>query len=463
MSADAFAVTVDLLRKYDRPGPRYTSYPTAVEFHAGFDAAAYRANLGEAASASNQPLSLYLHLPFCEERCTFCGCMVVITKKRDVAATYLGYLKRELAMLGAALSGRRRVVQYHWGGGTPTYLSPAQMTDLHQAVATHFDVDPDGEAAIEVDPRVTTFEQLDVLRQLGFNRLSMGVQDFTPAVQLAVNRVQSVEMTRALVDHARRLGFGSINVDLIYGLPLQTRASFASTVDTVLSMRPDRVAVYSFALVPWIRAHQKGLPMADLPGPEAKLELFVEAMQRFVAGGYRQIGMDHFALPDDDLAKASEAGRLHRNFMGYTTRPAPDMVGAGVSAIGDVSGAFAQNVKSLAAYYAALDAGRFPIERGYRLDRDDHVRRFVITELMCNFRVQHADVCQRFGVDLPRYFALEIDELIRGPVADGFVHVTSDALEVTQHGRLFVRNIAMHFDRHLRRQAGAAPVFSRTI
>jgi len=463
MSADAFAVTVDLLRKYDRPGPRYTSYPTAVEFHPGFDAAAYRANLAEAASASDQPLSLYLHLPFCEERCTFCGCMVVITKKRDVAATYLDYLKRELAMLGAALSGRRRVVQYHWGGGTPTYLSPAQMADLHQTVATHFDVDPDGEVAIEVDPRVTTFEQLDLLRQLGFNRLSMGVQDFAPAVQAAVNRVQPVEMTRALFDHARRLGFGSINVDLIYGLPLQTRASFASTVDTVLSMRPDRVAVYSFALVPWIRAHQKGLPMADLPGPEAKLELFVEAMQRFVAAGYRQIGMDHFALPDDDLAKASEAGRLHRNFMGYTTRPAPDMVGAGVSAIGDVSGAFAQNVKPLAAYYAALDAGRFPIERGYRLDQDDHLRRFVITELMCNFRVRQADLCERFGVALPRYFALEIDELLRGPVADGFLRITSDALEVTPHGRLFVRNIAMHFDRHLRRKTSVAPVFSRTI
>ncbi len=463
MSADAFAVAVDLLRKYDRPGPRYTSYPTAVEFHAGFDAAAYRANLAEAASRSDEPLSLYLHLPFCEERCTFCGCMVVITKKREVAAIYLDYLKRELALLGAALSGRRRVVQYHWGGGTPTYLSPPQIADLHQTVATHFDIDPDGEAAIEVDPRVTTLEQLDLLRRLGFNRLSMGVQDFTPEVQAAVNRVQSVDTTRALVDHARRLEFGSINVDLIYGLPLQTRSSFASTVDTVLSMRPDRVAVYSFALVPWIRAHQKGLPMADLPGPEVKLELFVDAMHRFVAAGYRQIGMDHFALPDDELAKASEAGRLHRNFMGYTTRPAPDMVGAGVSAIGDVGGAFAQNVKPLAAYYAALDAGRFPIERGYQLDADDRLRRFVIAELMCNFRVRHADLCGRFGVDLPRYFALEIEELMQGPVADGLLNITSDALDVTQRGRLFVRNIAMHFDRHLRRKTSIAPVFSRTI
>ena len=463
MSADTFAVTVDLLRKYDRPGPRYTSYPTALEFHPGFDATAYRAHVGEAASRPGHPLSLYLHLPFCEERCTFCGCMVVITRKRDVAATCLGYLKREIAMLGTALAGRRQVVQYHWGGGTPTYFSPPQMADLHQAVTTHFDIAPDGEAAIEVDPRVTTFEQLDLLRHLGFNRLSMGVQDFTPAVQAAVNRVQPVEITQALFDHARRLGFASINIDLIYGLPLQTRESFAATVDTVLAMRPDRVAVYSFALVPWSRAHQKTLPMADLPDVEAKLELFVEAMQRFVAAGYRQIGIDHFALPDDELARASEAGRLHRNFMGYTTRPAPDLVGLGVSAIGDVGGAFAQNVKPLAAYYDALDAGRFPIERGYRLDQDDHVRRFVITELMCNFRVRQVDLRERFGVDLPRYFALEIDELRSGPVADGFLRLTSEGLDVTPDGRLFVRNIAMHFDRYRRRKTNGGPSFSRTI
>jgi oxygen-independent coproporphyrinogen III oxidase len=458
-----FALAVDLLRKYDRPGPRYTSYPTAVEFHSGFDAAAYRAHLARAAAAHDEPLSLYLHLPFCEERCTFCGCMVVITKKRDVAATYLDYLKRELAMLGSSLAGRRRVVQYHWGGGTPTYLTPAQMTDLHQTVAAHFDIDPAGEVAIEVDPRVTTFEQLDVLRQLGFNRLSMGVQDFAPAVQAAVNRVQPVEMTRRLFDHARQLGFASINVDLIYGLPLQTRASFATTVDTVLTMRPDRVAVYSFALVPWIRAHQKGLPMADLPGPEAKVELFVEAMQRFVGAGYRQIGLDHFALPDDELARASDAGTLQRNFMGYTTRRAPDMLGAGLSAIGDVDGAFAQNVKTLSAYYAALDAGQFPTERGYQLDDDDRLRRFVITELMCNFRVRQADLYERFGVALPRYFDVELDELVRGPVSDGFLRINPDGLEVTQAGRLFVRNIAMHFDRYLRRKTSAAPVFSRTI
>jgi len=282
-------------------------------------------------------------------------------------------------------------------------------------------------------------------------------------VQAAVNRVQSVELTAGLLDDARRLGFGSINVDLIYGLPLQTRESFAATVDTVVTMRPDRVAVYSFALVPWIRAHQKSLPMAALPGPDLKVELFAEAMQRFLAAGYRQIGMDHFALPDDELARASAAGRLHRNFMGYTTRPAPDQIGVGVSAIGDVGGAFAQNVKQLAGYYAALDAGQFPIERGYALDEDDRVRRFVITELMCNFRVRQEELRNRFGVALPLYFAREVEELARGPVADGFARITPDGIEVTADGRLFVRNIAMHFDRHLRQKTAAANVFSRTI
>lgn len=463
MSASGGAVTLDLLRRYDRPGPRYTSYPTAVEFHPGFDAAAYGQRLAEAARAADQPLSLYLHLPFCEQRCTFCGCMVIITKKREVAARYLTYLTRELEMLGAALGGRRRVVQYHWGGGTPTYLDVAQMAGLHEAVARHFDVDPNAEAAIEVDPRVTSLEQLALLRRLGFNRLSMGVQDFAPDVQAAVNRVQPVEQTRALFDQARSLGFSSINVDLIYGLPRQTPASFAATVDTVLAMRPDRVAVYSFALVPWIRAHQKWLPQADLPAPETKLALLAEAIDRFTAGGYAQIGMDHFALPGDELARASADGRLHRNFMGYTTRLAPDMIGAGVSAIGEVSGAFAQNVKTLTGYYEAIDAGRFPVARGYALDADDRLRRFVITELMCNFRVRQADLDERFGVSLAGYFAREIEELANGPARDGFVRLSTGGIEVTPTGRLFVRNIAMHFDRYLRRATEATPVFSRTI
>jgi oxygen-independent coproporphyrinogen III oxidase len=457
-----FDALVRLIRQYDKPGPRYTSYPTAVEFHERFDEVAYRRQLALAAE-SDAPLSLYLHLPFCEERCSFCGCSVIITKKRDVAVTYLDYLHRELEMLGRALAGRRRVVQYHWGGGTPTYLSVEQIAALQRVVTTHFDIQPGAEVAIEVDPRVTSIEQLQLLRQLGFNRLSLGVQDFTPEVQAAVNRIQPETVTRALFDAARQLGFESINVDLIYGLPLQTRRSFGRAVDTVIRMRPDRVAVYSFAHVPWIRGHQKRLNPTDLPVAERKIELFVEAMERFTAAGYQQIGMDHFALPDDELARASAAGRLHRNFMGYTTRPAPDMIGAGVSSIGDVSGAFAQNTKKLSTYYAALDAGRFPIERGYLLDADDHVRRHVIAELMCNFRVDMRQVERRFNIGFVSYFAGEIEELASGPARDGFVRIGADVLEVTPLGRLFVRNVAMLFDRHLRARASEKPVFSRTI
>ncbi|BCS32163.1 oxygen-independent coproporphyrinogen III oxidase [Luteitalea sp. TBR-22] len=460
---DGQAVTLDLLRRYDRPGPRYTSYPTAVEFHEGFGADAYATHLARAAAQPDAPLSLYVHLPFCESRCAFCGCSVIVTKKRHVAEQYLGYLVREIGMVAAALRGRRRVVQYHWGGGTPSYLLPSQMRVLHEAVREHFDLDLSGELALEVDPRVTSFEQLETLRALGFNRLSLGVQDFDPGVQEAVNRIQGVEATRALVERARDLGFGSINVDLIYGLPRQELDSFARTVDTVIGLRPDRVAAYSFAHVPWIRAHQKLLKVEELPSADRKLQLFVDARARFLAAGYVPIGMDHFALPGDELAHAAAAGRLHRNFMGYTTRPAADMIGLGVSAIGDVAGAFAQNTKKLSAYYAAITEGRFPVERGYALDEDDHLRRHVVTQLMCNLHLDTREVERRFGVDFDGYFARERGELAEGPMAHGFLVDEGGRLRVTPRGRLFVRNICMIFDRHLREKRAATPVFSRTV
>ena len=453
-----------LLQQYDRPGPRYTSYPTAVEFSERFDERAYRDRLGSAAADSGEPLSLYVHLPFCEARCTYCGCMTIITRKREVAARYLEYLEREIAMLAAALNGRKRVVQYHWGGGTPTYLSPAQLERLHACVTRHFDVDSSGEIAIEVDPRVTTVEQLRVLHALGFNRLSMGVQDFTPEVQEAIGRHQSATLTRDLYDAARRIGFRSINLDLIYGLPLQTTDTFNRTLATVVAMRPDRIAVYSYAHVPWLRPHQKGIDAADLPDRNTKFELIGSAIDTFSDAGYDAIGMDHFALPQDDLAVAARERRLHRNFMGYTTRRAGDMLGVGVSAIGDLHGAFAQNVKKLSTYYDALDAGRFPIERGYALSADDLVRRYVITELMCNFYVDRAETSRRFGVAFDSYFDRELSALSApgGPVDHGFLRMQADSLEVTDRGRLFVRNICMQFDTYLPAHGGR-PVFSRTI
>ena len=460
---EAETVALDLLRRYDRPGPRYTSYPTAVEFHDGFDAASYAGQLTAAADRREAPLSIYLHVPFCESRCAFCGCSVIVTRKRQVAEQYLAYLFREIRMVAEALGGRRRVVQYHWGGGTPSYLTPDQMRSLHAEVTRHFSIDPAGELALEIDPRVTSAEQLETLRALGFNRLSLGVQDFDPDVQRAVNRIQGVDATRALITHARALGFASVNVDVIYGLPRQDVDSFTRTVETVIDMRPDRVAAYSFAHVPWIRAHQKLLDVAQLPSADRKLQLFVAARTRFIAAGYRPVGMDHFALPDDELAKAAEAGTLHRNFMGYTTRPAPDMIGFGVSAIGDVAGAFAQNTKKLSTYYQALDAGRLPVERGYVLDDDDVVRRHVITQLMCNLRLDTRATARRFGIDFDTYFALERRELAEGPMAHGFLMDGGGVLRVTPAGRLFVRNICMIFDRHLRERRGAAPVFSRTV
>jgi oxygen-independent coproporphyrinogen-3 oxidase len=458
-------VTLELLRRYDRPGPRYTSYPTAVEFHDGYGESDYREKLARADEQAEAPLSLYVHLPFCAQRCSFCGCHVVITRKSEVAARYLDYLHREIEMLAAALPRRRRVSQYHWGGGTPTYLSPTQMEALHREVSQRFEIQAGAEVAIEVDPRVTTPEQVDLLRKLGFNRLSMGVQDFTVEVQEAVNRGQTEAQTRALYDYSRRAGFASINLDLIYGLPLQSPDSFARSMDVVLDLRPDRLAVYSYAYIPWIKAHQKGIRVEQLPSPEVKLQLFCVAREKLLAAGYVQIGMDHFALPDDEMVRAVARRRLHRNFMGYTVSPGGDMLGVGVSAIGDVQASFAQNAKKLSTYYDRIDSGSFPVERGYLLSRDDEIRREVITRLMCNFYLDRAEIERRFGIGFGDYFATELEELAgpEGPVRHGFLEIHPDRLEVVGHGKLFVRNVCMVFDRYLRAKDPDRPTFSRTV
>ncbi|RPJ42290.1 MAG: oxygen-independent coproporphyrinogen III oxidase, partial [Candidatus Latescibacterota bacterium] len=390
-------VTPELLARHDRPGPRYTSYPTAVEFHEGYGEPDYRRGLEAANRRASEPISLYIHIPFCRERCSFCGCNVTITRKPHVSALYLEHLHREVDLLAAALPDRRTLLQYHWGGGTPTYLSCEEMERLQEKVTSRFRIHPDAEVAIEVDPRVTTDEQLRTLRGLGFNRISLGVQDLTHEVQVAVNRVQSIEESRRIVDRARELGFGSVNIDLIYGLPLQTPESFRETLRTVIGMRPDRVAVYSFAFVPWIRGNQRELIERQLPARETKFALFAEAIRAFLEAGYDQIGMDHFALPEDEMARAAKGGTLFRNFMGYTVHKAPDFFGLGVSSIGSVEGAFAQNAKKLVRYYAAIEAGRFPIERGYVLTEDDRVRARVILELMCNFRVRMGEIEKAFG------------------------------------------------------------------
>ena len=459
--------TLQLLERYDRPGPRYTSYPTAIEFHNGVTHEVYVERLALMNRAADAPLSAYLHLPFCEHRCAFCGCNVVITPHREVASRYLDAVEKEIDLLASHLPDRRTVSQMHWGGGTPTYYTPAQLGRLFERVTRHFSFTPDAELGIEVDPRVTTFEHLEVLRSLGFNRLSMGVQDFNEKVQEAVNRIQSYELTRDLIVRARELGFTSINIDLIYGLPHQTLDTFTATLEQALTLRADRVAAYSFAFVPWMKAHMKEIDVAALPPPETKLALLAATVDAFTGAGYRQIGMDHFALPTDDMARAVDTHTLNRNFMGYTVKSTSDLVAAGVSAIGDVHGAFVQNTKKLPEYYEAVGAGRFPIDRGYELNRDDEIRRHVITELMCNFRLDVPSVEARFAIDFSEYFAPELEKLTasgESPVADRLLTVSADRLDVQPIGRMFVRNICMVFDKYLpSRTAGPKPVFSRTV
>ncbi len=457
--------TRQLIQRYDRPGPRYTSYPTAVEFGTDFTEAHYRERLAAADARADEPLSFYAHLPFCEERCLYCGCNVVITKHRDVAAGYLGDIEAEVELLAKHLPHRRRISQLHWGGGTPTYYGAADLERFFRVITRHFELTPDAEVGIEVDPRVTTDEHIVRLRELGFNRLSMGVQDFAPEVQQAVHRIQGHDMTRAMIERARQVGWHSVNIDLIYGLPYQTVEGFAHTLDQVIAIRPDRVAVYGFAYVHWMKPHMKHLPASALPDAELRLQLISMAVDKFTAAGYRPIGMDHFALPGDELSRAVEARTLSRNFMGYTVQSARDMVAVGISAIGDVQGAFVQNVKKLPDYRNALLGGRFPVERGFRLDADDVLRRAVITQLMCNGHLDVREIERRFGIVFADYFAGELARLCGedSPVAHGLVTVTPDEITLTPMGRLLVRVVAMHFDRYLEARSGDKPVFSRTV
>ena len=454
-------LTPELIRRFDRPGPRYTSYPTAVEFHEGVGAADYERQLAAADAHPKEPLSLYFHLPFCHERCTFCGCHVIITKKRERAIEYLGYLQRELDLVCKQLPHRRQVAQYHWGGGTPTYYTPAEMRQLHQAVLDRFEILPGAEVAIEIDPRVTTHEHIDAMREFGFNRLSMGVQDFTPEVQAIISRYQDEPSTQELFAYCRRQGFNSINVDLIYGLPLQTSETFARTLDSIIAMRPDRVAMYSFAFVPWKSGNQNVMTEDMLPPPELKVELYLLGMRKFIEAGYVQIGMDHFALPDDEMALALRNRALHRNFMGYTIKPATDAIGFGISAIGDLQGAYIQNDKTQDTYYEALRAGQLPVLRGIVLSPDDEIRRYVITQIMCNSHLEQADVERRFGIDFDRYFATELEGL-REHERHGFLRLGDGAIAVTRVGRVFIRTIAMTFDKYLEDKTNEK-TFSRTI
>jgi len=458
---DSIEVTQELLIRYDKPGPRYTSYPTAPEWKEGFSDADYRNALADAAKRPDEPLSLYVHIPFCHERCIYCGCNVVVTEKEGVADQYLDYLDREFALAAEALGSKRRVMQLHWGGGTPTYLDLDQIERLFSSIQKYFELGEGAEIALEVDPRVTSKEQLQTLRGLGFNRVSMGVQDLNPEVQRAITRYQTEEETVRLHEWCRELGFKGTNFDLVYGLPFQRPEAWEKTVSRIVELRPDRLAVYSYAHVPWMRPHQKWIPEEAIPlGPE-KYDLFARARRLFTAAGYRAIGMDHFALPSDDLSVALDERRLHRNFMGYSVIPAAEMISFGTSAIGEIGGAYAQNEVKLSRYYEAIDAGKLPTARGFFLSRDDVIRRWLIRRLMCDFYLDTAELKRRFDVDYAEYFAAEEAELEEF-YAEKFVGRDGDNLVVLPLGQIFVRNIAMVFDTYLKKPEGHKR-FSRTV
>jgi oxygen-independent coproporphyrinogen-3 oxidase len=465
MSATRFAdVPVDLLRRYNVQGPRYTSYPTAPMWRQDLAPEDYGKILARSDEGdSPAPLSLYAHLPFCERLCYFCGCTVVITGSRHVPESeYLDVLEREIDWVAQRVdpSRRRPVVQLHWGGGTPTYFPPELLERLARRMFDRFAFAPDAEIGIEVDPRVTTPEQLEALARLGFNRLSMGVQDFDPKVQAAINRIQPEAETRRLVEQARALGFSSLNIDLIYGLPHQTPESFAATIDRVLSIGPDRLAVYSYANVPWMKKHQTVLE-SHLPAERTKFEIFRTALSRFTEAGFEYIGMDHFARPEDELARARRDRTLHRNFQGYTTKAGTDLIGFGMSAIGSVGDHYVQNRRELAAYRQSVAAEGGASFRGIRLSAEDRLRRAVIGNLLCHGVVVKAEIESRFGIAFDAHFADALERL-ETCAADGLVVLTREEIRATELGRVFLRNLAMPFDAYLE-AAPEKPVSSRTL
>ncbi|HVO91175.1 MAG TPA: oxygen-independent coproporphyrinogen III oxidase [Casimicrobiaceae bacterium] len=458
----ALEFDAQLVRKYDGFGPRYTSYPTADRFSGDFGAADYAAALARRnRERRGHPLSLYVHIPFCNTICYYCACNKIITRNRAHSARYIGYLEREIAMVGALVEGSPPVSQVHWGGGTPTFLSREEMSTLMGALRGRFRFAQDTEISIEVDPRKVDPETVEFLAELGFNRISVGVQDFDSEVQRAVNRIQSEAETRTVIDAARANGFVSVNVDLIYGLPRQTVAGFAKTLEKVIAAAPDRIALYSYAHVPHLFKTQRQIVAEELPAPEAKLEILALAIDTLTDAGYSYIGMDHFAKPQDELAVAQREGKLHRNFQGYSTRPDCDLLAFGISAIGKVGGVYAQNAKTIDAYYERLDDSVLPIVRGIALSEDDELRREVIQRVMCDFALDFASIDAGYGIRFEDYFAHEL-AVLTPLIDDGLVRMTRRRVEVTPRGRLLVRVVAMQFDRRLR-EAAAAARYSRVI
>ncbi|MDH5546308.1 MAG: oxygen-independent coproporphyrinogen III oxidase [Gammaproteobacteria bacterium] len=448
---------LDLIRRYDKAGPRYTSYPTAVQFHEGFGPDDYRTwcdktNALSRASAKPTPLSLYFHIPFCDTVCFYCGCNKVVTKRREKASPYLERVHKEIAMHAALFDDNRVVEQLHWGGGTPTFISHDEMRELMRVTREHFTLcdDDTGEYSIEIDPREVSEETIALLRELGFNRMSFGVQDVDPQVQKAVNRIQPNEVTLAAVQNARKYGFKSLSIDLIYGLPFQNTERFDKTLDWVINVAsPDRLSMFNYAHLPEMFKPQRRINAEDLPSANEKLNILHHAINKLTDAGYVYIGMDHFARPDDELAVAQREGSLYRNFQGYSTHADCDLIAIGSTSIGKVGNTYSQNVKTLEEYYERIDAGQLPVYRGIELNADDLLRREVITQLICHFELHMDRIEKQFNINFDEYFAVELQEITQMQ-GDGLVSISGRCIEVKPVGHLLIRNICMVFDRYLR-------------
>lgn len=457
-------VDLAMLQRYDKPGPRYTSYPTAPHFTPEFDfkefeVEIYRTNQTEKLS----DLSLYIHLPFCDTLCYFCGCTMIITRNRQRIDEYLDYLIKEIKLISSRLNPGRKVAQLHWGGGTPTYLDPDQIRRLFEAIGENIEFCPEAEIGVEIDPRGLTEAHLDALKDVGFNRASMGVQDFEPRVQEAVNRLQTEELTRWAIQELRERGFESINLDLIYGLPYQTVNSFENTLDCIIDISPDRLAVFNYAHVPWMKKHQQVIKENTLPKPSKKLGILKTTIEKLTAAGFVYIGMDHFAKPEDSLTQAFYEKTLYRNFQGYSTKWGCDLYALGMSSISQLRDVYAQNVKEISSYYGAIDQGCLATERGYRLNQDDQLRRYVIMRLMCDFELDKKRIENKFNINFDNYFEEALPE-IELFITDNLIEMSNGVLSVTDMGRLLIRNIVMVFDKYLNQnKKHDTPLYSRTV
>jgi len=457
-----FEIDLNKIIKYDKPGPRYTSYPTAPQFNESFKHEPYLDEIIRTNYGNNLPdLSLYFHIPFCDTLCYFCGCNMLITRNRDRVKEYIKYLKKEVDLIRPYLLADRKVAQLHWGGGTPTHLDPDEITELISYIKQSFQFKPDAEEGCEIDPRGLTREHLAALRAGGFNRISMGVQDFNDKVQKAVNRFQPEDITRQTVQWVRELGYHSINLDLMYGLPFQNINTFADTVDKVIDISPDRIAVFNYAHVPWLKKHMALIHPEDLPVPEEKLQILKMTIEKLTSAGYVFIGMDHFAKPEDELAVALREKKLYRNFQGYSTNAGTDLYAFGITAISQLQEIYAQNYKTEKEYFNALDNEILPVTKGYKLNSDDLLRRYVIMKLMCDFELDMKSVEQKFKINFREYFAWGLNNLTE-LLNDNLVVIDGDMIKVTDMGRLLIRNIAISFDGYIERKEDTAK-YSRTV